>query len=309
MTSEITLRQIRYFETLVRVGQFRRAAQQLGISQPSLSLQISAFEDALGVRLLERHRSGLILTPEGRDVAELAEKVLHQVEGLASYATPLRDGLRGTLRLGSTPTIGPYLLPHVLKRLHAAHPDLRLLVRDGAPRELAEDLAAGRHDMILTQLPVQGEVFRIRPLFREPLHLAVAPEHDLAGRTRVERAELAGQTVLSLGPSYRLHRQIADLCEDVGAVLRTDFEGTSLDALRQMVSMNMGVTLLPALYAQSEVQGRGGDVAVTRLGGMYRSVGLVWRSASGTPRAFADFAALIDAVIRRDFAGVVTPQG
>ncbi|GGH25947.1 transcriptional regulator, LysR family [Cribrihabitans marinus] len=309
MSAEITLRQIRYFDTLARAGQYRRAARQLGISQPSLSLQISALEETLGQRLVERHRNGLILTPEGRDAAAQAERVLREVEALAQQASPLRGGLRGTLRLGSTPTIGPYLLPRVLQRLHAAHPELRLVVRDGAPRELIEDLAAGAHDMVLTHLPVRGDSFRVQPLFREPLHLAVAPGHPLAGSKRIDRADLRGLPMLSLGPAYTLHRQVADLCDETGAVLRSDFEGTSLDALRQMVSMNMGVTLLPGLYVRSEVEARGGDVSVMPLRGMHRSIGLAWRAASGTPRAFADFAALIGAVVREEFAGVVIAQG
>ncbi|MEX0347915.1 MAG: LysR substrate-binding domain-containing protein [Paracoccaceae bacterium] len=308
MANEITLRQIRYFAALATAGQYRRAARQLGISQPSLSLQISALEDALGLRLLERRRSGLILTPEGRDIAGLAARVLNEVGRMEGYASPLQTSLIGTLRLGSTPTIGPYLLPRVLRRLHAAYPKLKLVIRDGALRDLTEDLVAGRHDIVLTQLPVHSDEVQMQPLFREPLMMAVAQTHPLAGGDKARRADLEGQSVLSLSPAYALHRQIEDLCEATGATLLEEFEGTSLDALRQMVSLDMGVTLLPSLYVESEVRQRDGDVSVLHLKpGLHRTVGLAWRRNSGDPRAFHLFRDVIRQVVTEEFPHAVTP--
>ena len=305
--SEITLRQIRYFAVLSGTLQYRRAARQLGISQPSLSLQISALEAAIGARLVERRRSGLILTPAGRDAAAQAEKILRDVEALGRVAGPGQTDMTGTLRLGTSPTIGPYLLPRVLRQLHQTYPDLKLVIRDGPPRDLSEDLAAGRHDMILTQLPVSGEDFRVQRLYREPLGLAVGPDHRLAGRDRVRHADLSGESMLSLSPAYAMHRQVAGLCQASGAVLRDDFEGTSLDALRQMVSLGMGLTLLPALYVRSEVRQADADVAVLALHPkLFRHVGLVWRAASGQPPAFDRIGALIKQVVAQDFGSVVT---
>lgn len=307
MPNDITLRQIRYFAALSTAGQYRRAARQLGISQPSLSLQIGALEETLGVRLLERRRSGLILTPEGRDIAELANRVLREVAQIEDYASPLQTSLSGTLRLGSTPTIGPYLLPRVLRRLHAAYPELKLVIRDGALRDLTEDLVAGRHDIILTQLPVHSDEVQMQPLFREPLLMAVGHSHPLAGRHKLRRADMAGQAMLSLSPAYALHRQIADLCEATGATLMEDFEGTSLDALRQMVSLDMGVTLLPSLYVESEVRQRDGDVSVLRMQpDLHRTVGLAWRKNSGNPRAFHLFRDVIQQVVAEDYPHAVT---
>ena len=303
---EITLRQIRYFAVLSTALQYRRAAQQLGISQPSLSLQIAALEEALGAKLIERKRSGLILTPVGREAAAQAEKILREVEGLAHIAGPSRSDMSGTLRLGSSPTIGPYLLPRVLRQLHVTYPDLKLLIRDGTPKELVEDLSAGRHDMILTQLPVPGDDLRLKTLFREPLSLAVAREHPLAGRTKAVRADLAGENLLSLSPAFALHTQVAGLSADTGATLRDDFEGTSLDALRQMVSLGMGVTLLPSLYVRSEVNHADPDVSVLSLRPqLYRQIGLAWRTASGTPPAFTRISDLIQDVVRKEFSADV----
>lgn len=309
MANDPTLRQLRYFVALSEAGQYLRAARRLGISQPSLSLQIGLLEEIVGVPLVERRRNGLIFTPQGRHVLDHARRVLSAVDDLVRQSDPLRAGLAGTLRLGSTPTIGPYLLPRVLRRLHASYPNLRLVVRDGAPRDLTEDLVAGVHDMILTQLPVSTEALSVRPLLREPLFLAVARGHPLAGRTRVEAADLAGQDMLSLSPAYALYGQTAALCRDVGTRLREEFEGTSLDALRQMVAMDMGLTLLPALYIRSEVQDPDGDVAIVPLkGGYHRTVGLAWRKATGRPGAFTLFGDVIAEVVRNEFSGVIHPE-
>ncbi|MEM9350580.1 MAG: hydrogen peroxide-inducible genes activator [Pseudomonadota bacterium] len=305
--ADLSLKQLRYFAALSRTLQYQRAARQLGISQPSLSLQIKALEEVLGGRLAERRKSGLILTPLGREVSVEVEKILRDVDALQRIAAPARDALSGTLRLGSSPTVGPYLLPRVLQRLHREFPDLKLLIRDGPPRELSEDLVAGRHDMILTQLPLPNDELRVQSLFREPLGMAVAREHPLASHREVRQADLAGESMLTLSPAYAMHRQVAALSEISGAILREDFEGTSLDALRQMVSLGMGVTLLPALYVQSEVDQADPDVVVVRMRPeQYRQVGLAWRNTSGYPPAFAKFAEILRSVVDHEFSAHVT---
>ncbi|WP_299353049.1 hydrogen peroxide-inducible genes activator [uncultured Shimia sp.] len=305
-----TLRQLRYFVTLAQTGQYRRAAERLGLSQPSLSQQIVALEDVLGLKLVERGRRGAQLTPGGREVLERAQQVLDDVEGLMEVTGQMARGGAGTLHLGSTVTIGPYFLPRFLRHLHDSLPDLRLVSRDGLPKDLLEELLAGTHDLILTQIPVAASDFITHPLYREPMHLAVARDHPLAARKQIAREDLAGQDVLSLGAKLTLHAPLTQLCHDVGAHLRHDYIGTSLDALRQMVAMNMGVTFLPALYAQSEVPKTAGDVVLIPVkGGFYRQVGLVWRKSTGKPRLIGQFAEAAEAVVRREFGSRVQPSG
>ncbi|MBC7171413.1 MAG: hydrogen peroxide-inducible genes activator, partial [Polyangiaceae bacterium] len=203
---------------------------------------------------------------------------------------------------------GPYLLPSVVRRLHADHPELRLFIRDGQPRALLEDLQSGRLDMVLTQLPVLSSELHVTRLFREPLQLAVAQDHPLAHRENAEDADLAGETLLVLSNGFSLHAQLLELAREIGATLRRDYEGSSLDAIRQMVAMNMGITLLPALYAHSEVEQRDGDVALVpfRRGRVTRSIGLVARRNSRIPPIFAE---VIRDVVRREFAGLLIPEG
>lgn len=282
MTPLPSLRQLRYLVALSEARHFRKAAEAMGISQPSLSLQISNLEDLLGVRLVERGRGPVTLTPEGREVVVRASRIVDEVRGIIDLTASLQTGLTGTIRLGTTPTIGPYLMPFVVERLHARFPDLRLYIREVAPRDLRGDLLAGSLDVILTQLPEGGADLTTQRLFREPLLLAMPDDHALAAKTEVTEADLADLNVLSLGPDYAMHAQIAALCHQHGGMIARDYEGTSLDAIRQMVGMGMGVAFLPRLYARSEIDSRSSNVAVRpfRRSSVTRSIGLVWRSAA-----------------------------
>ena len=307
MPTDLTLRQMTYFVALAETRHYRRAAERVGISQPSLSQQIVALENALGVTLVERGQRGAVLTPQGRTILDQARRVLDETATLRALAQQARDGVSGTIRLGSTPTLGPYLLPHVMRRLHEAYPELKVIVRDAAPLVLQDELLSGQQDLILTQLPVPSADTEVMRLFREPLKLAMAQDHALVGRGDVTDADLAGQDVLTLSDAYRLHAQIAGLCEEIGANLRRDYEGTSLDALRQMTALNMGVSFLPALYLRSEVSGETGDVAVRafRKDRVTRSIGLAWRRRSAHRRVIARMAGVIGEVVQEKFAGTV----
>lgn len=302
-----SLRQLRYLVALADAGQYRRAARDLGISQPSLSLQITALEERLGLRLFERGRGGVMLTPAGRELCQRARGIIDDVTGLAALSDELREGLSGTLRLGSTPTIGPYILPAVLRDLHAGFPDLRLVLQDGPPRALLEGLQQGRHDLILTQLPVSAEGVIVSRLYREALVLAVARDHPMAARSGCAPRDLAGQDILTLSSEYALHAQVAQFCTETGAVLRRDYEGTSLDALRLMAAMNMGAALLPRLYTRSEVRGPEADVRLVEFTarGPWRSVGLVWRRGSGRLKSLERFRDAMSGYLGRAFSGVI----
>ncbi len=296
-----TLRQLRYLIALQDTHHFREAAEACGISQPSLSVQIKALEDALGLTLVERGRGPVRLTQAGREVSSRARDILDAGQGIVDLSATLQSGMGGTLRLGTSATLGPYLMPHVVGELHRTHPDLRLYIREGAPQSLIRELNDGVHDLILTQLPVPGARLTSARLFREPLGVAMPVDHPLEAASNVEGPELADQVILSLSPAYALHDQISALCVETGAQMSRDYEGTSLDALRQMVAMDMGLTFLPALYVRSEIEGRAQDVVVRPFRGrkFSRSIGLVWRTSSGSTPAFERLAKAIRDTARR----------
>ncbi len=298
-----TLRQLSYLTALADERHFRRAAERVHVTQPTLSVQLGVLEKTLGTPLVDRRGKSVSLTPIGREVAERARRVLEEVRGIRALADSARDGLAGTLRLGVPPTLGPYLLPHVVPALHRRFPDLKLHVREGMPRNLLVQLQEGAFDLLLSPLPV-GSGVEVTPLFVEPLMVVAAPDHPLAARAHVVRKDLNGQNLLALEPGHHLHDQVRALCDAFGATLLRDYEGTSLDTLRLMAGMGVGLAVLPALYVHSEIAGRG-EVAVLNLTdrSLHRTIGMIWPDgAHGGPR-FREIAALI-----REIAGERFPD-
>jgi LysR family hydrogen peroxide-inducible transcriptional activator len=303
-----TLRQLEYFVAVAEASSFRGAAARLRVSQPTLTNQILALEHALGLALFERSRAGTLQTAASRELLPTARRVIEESQGLVDQAQALSRGPAGTYRLGVTPTLGPYLLPYILPTIHRHYTELKLYVREGPPRDLESGLAAGEHDLILTPLPVGEARLTVVPLFREPLALVLSAEHPLAGKQRVERGDLAGESVLTLPEPHHFHRQIEELCDRLHAHVLRDYEGTSLDALRHMVTMGMGIAFLPALYIRSEIH-RPRELRVTTIHGetIHRTHALVWRATSPARHLFHELAGEVRNVVARDLRDDLEP--
>ncbi len=234
--------------------------------------------------------------------------MLEEVRGLVDQAESASRGPAGTYRLGVTPTLGPYFLPHVLPAIHERYAALRLYVREGPPRALEAGLASGDFDVILTALPVEEPRLTVVPLFRECLKLVVPADHRLATLERVDRRDLVGESVLTIEVHHHFHRQIAELCERLGAHMRRDYEGTSLDSLRQMIVMGMGIAFLPALYIRSEIH-RPRELRIASVHGevIERTHAMAWRSTSPSRALFRELAHELQARALRDFAEELRP--
>lgn len=298
-----SLRQLEYLVALADVLHFRRAAERCNTTQPTLSEQIKTLEDRLGAQLVERSRSGVLLTPIGARVAEIARRMLRDSNEIRTIAASGDAALKGVLRVGLPSTIGPYLLPFVVPSLHRAYPELKLYVREELPQTLPRTLEDGGYDIVITPLPVRGEELHTVELFREPLFLTVGADHPLASKDRIERTDLAGQEILTLGPGHQLHDSILALCEEFGARVRLDYEGTSLDMLREMVITGLGITFMPALYVRRELT-TDADLRVVQLHGraLHRTIGMVWRKSSARHGSFEVVSELFRKVIQAEIA-------
>jgi LysR family hydrogen peroxide-inducible transcriptional activator len=300
----LTFKQIRYFQAIAEAGSFRRAADRLGVKQPTLTVQIAALEAALATTLFERHRSGVVMTPAARELLPRARRIAEEMKGFTDQALGVSG--QSTYRLGVTPTLGPYLLPRVLPAVHQRFEDLRLYVREAIPAQLASDLKSAAHDVVLTTLPLQGDELEVIPLFRESLKLALPLEHPLASKGVVSGEDLVGEAVLTIDEQHLYHRQVSALCESLGATVNRDYEGTSLDTLRQMVVMGMGITFLPSLYVASEI-GESDTLRITDVKGvnMNRDHALAWRRRSPARVFFRQLAEAMKAILDEQLAGEV----
>lgn len=298
-TINFNLRDLRYLVALADKRHFGRAAEASFVSQPTLSAQLKKLEDSLGVLLIERGRQ-VRLTPVGEDIAERARRVLREVDDLADTARRHRDPLAGPLEVGFIPTLGPYLLPHIVPAIRRRYPQLNLLLREEQTHRLLESLRTGRLDAAVLALPVDTHGLETMDLFVEPFTVALPPQHPLAAKGTLEIADLENQTLLLLEEGHCLREQALDVCRAVNAREREDFRGTSLETLRYMVASGAGITLLPLLAA---ARSDPSVVAVRPFAAPapFRTVGVAWRKASARRAAIE---ALGDA-IRDAMAGVM----
>src|SRR6201982_3689756 len=173
----VTLRQLRYFDALVRHGHFGRAAEACAVSQPALSMQIKEMEESLGGVLLERNARQVALTRFGEELAERVRDILRSVDELGDFARASRDRLPRRLRLRMLPTLAPYLLPRIIGNLTRMHPELDIQVRETLTPRLIEELDAGRLDAAILALPVSEPSLTEVALFTE-CFLLVRPRKD-----------------------------------------------------------------------------------------------------------------------------------
>lgn len=301
-----SLRQLEYLVALSQELHFRRAAERVNVTQPTLSAQLQELEKRLKAPLIERGTKGVMLTPLGVEVAARARNVLAQVQDIRDLASAAQHGFDGTVRLGVPPTLGPYLLPHIVPHLHGTYPSMKLYVREERPGSLVTQLLAGGHDLVIMPLPVNHQDVVVQPLFGEPLRLVSAPDHPLAAKSRIRLADLAGEKVLAMESGHHLHDRVSRICEDCGADLLRDYEGTSLDTLRHMVGMGVGVAFLPNLYIHSEIRNRN-EIAVLDMAmpSLQRQIGLVWRGTAVHGDLYGDIAGLIRQIVGADLAASI----
>jgi LysR family hydrogen peroxide-inducible transcriptional activator len=294
-----TLQQFRYLVAVADTLHFRRAAESVHVTQPTLSTQLRELEEKLGVQLVERSRAGVTLTPVGRDVADRARRVLRDVADIAALARAGSDPFAGTIRMGIVGSLGGYFLPLVIPALHDAFPRLKFYVREGLAADLMGRLRDGGLDLLFFPLPVGEPGLVSVPLFHEPLLVVMPADHPLARHRVVPRDGLRGETVMSLETGHRLHETVAALAADTGAVLSLDYEATSLDTLRQMVATGLGLSVLPALYVRSEVSGQAlvtaRPLTEPQPG---RDIAMVWRGTAARGAAFEALAGTIRDALR-----------
>jgi LysR family hydrogen peroxide-inducible transcriptional activator len=293
----VNLRDLRYLTSLADLGHFGRAAEACRVSQPTLSTQIKKLEGELGVTLLERAPRRVLLTPAGRDIVERAKRVLVEVEQMREVARRHCDPEAGSVRLGVFPTLGPYLLPHLIPKIRARYPRLELLLVEEKTDVLLAMLREGRLDAALLALPLREEWLHAEPLFSEPFLLAVPNDHPLAERPDVAMADLSDYPLLLLEDGHCLRDQALEVCRLAGVGEKEGFRATSLETLRQMVASGVGITLLPMLAVTPPVPASE-NLRLLPFKGVApsRRIALVWRPSTARTEFLCGLAALIRGV-------------
>lgn len=291
--TQVTLKQLRYFDALARELHFGRAADACSVTQPALSMQIHEMEQNLGLALVERTKSGVQLTSKGQEIAARCSRILGDVRDLVAYAQHANSILAGALRLGVIPSVAPYLLPQLLPLLREAYPELELHVRETQTQVLTDELLEGKLDVLLLALPVKHADLTNRVLFEDKFLLAVPKNRKLSGRVRATKELIEHERLLLLEEGHCLRDQALTYCSLQQVDTVNTFGASSLATIVEMVSAGFGITLLPEMAVGIEERGR--DITLVRFvePEPHRSIGLVWRTTSPRMQDFEELGRLV----------------
>jgi LysR family transcriptional regulator, hydrogen peroxide-inducible genes activator len=255
--SALSLRDLEYVVAVAEHGHFGRAAEACHVSQPALSAQIRKIEGLLELQLFERDNRSVRITPAGSAVATQARVVLEEAKKIAELAGSRKGPLEGRLRLGAIASVGPYLIPHLLRPLRRRYPSLELVLKEGLTETLVAELRAGALDAIIASPTFDEEGLRGIPLFFEPFVLAVPKELPLSSKSPLRTADLKAEEMVLLEDGHCLKDQTLRFCPAGRRGDSRRFHATSLETLRHMVASGIGYTLLPLLAAQEDPKLRG----------------------------------------------------
>jgi LysR family hydrogen peroxide-inducible transcriptional activator len=304
----MTLTELKYIVAVARAKHFGHAAEACFVAQPTLSVAIKKLEDELGVVLFERGGSEVSVTPLGAQIVAQAERVLEQTAAIKELAKQNKDPLAGPLRLGVIYTIGPYLLPPLVKNLIETVPQMPLVLQENFTHKLLELLRQGELDAAIMALPLPEHGMMMQTLYDEPFVVAMPRSHPWAGRDEISAQDLKNETMLLLGTGHCFRDQVLEVCPEMarfsagGNGMQRTFEGSSLETIRHMVASGIGLTVLPRASVR-DMKDPNGMLAFVPFSTPTpsRRVVIVWRK-SFTRRAAIE--AVCGAVAACDLPGV-----
>jgi LysR family hydrogen peroxide-inducible transcriptional activator len=279
-----TLRQLQYLKLLAEHGSFGRAAEAAHVTQPTLSSGIQELEKALNAPVVDRARSGVILTAVGEEALRRATIILNETEELVETAKNAGQPLTGRFRLGVIPTVAPFLLPRALPLLRQRFPKLRLFLREDLTQRLIAALKAGQLDAALIALPFDMHGLDWAHVSEDELLAAVPADHPLALQKTAAPEELEKEDIILLEDGHCLREHALAACglkPPRAAPGEESFAATSLPTLVQMVGSGLGVTFLPAMAVKAGLA-EAAQVAVRPIAALHpsREIVVAWRAGS-----------------------------
>ncbi|MDC8786596.1 LysR substrate-binding domain-containing protein [Roseateles koreensis] len=256
----MTLTELRYIVAVARERHFGRAAEACFVSQPTLSVAIKKLEEELDVKIFERGANEITVTPLGADIVQQAQSVIEQASAIKEIAKRGKDPLAGALRLGIIYTIGPYLLPELVRHVIDDYPQMPLMLQENFTVKLLDMLRTGELDCAIIAEPFPDTGLAVAPLYDEPFKIAAPSHHPFAQRESVSSEELKNETMLLLGAGHCFRDQVLEVCPEFARFssnaegIRKSFEGSSLETIKHMVASGMGVTVVPALSVPQQAQ-------------------------------------------------------
>ena len=257
----MTLTELKYIVAVAREKHFGKAAEACFVSQPTLSVAVKKLEDELELKLFERSAGEVTVTPLGDEIVRQAQSVLEQAAEIKEIAKRGKDPLAGPLQMCVIYTIGPYLLPDLVRQNIALTPQMPLMLQENFTVRLLEMLRTGEIDCAILAEPFPDTGLAIAPLYDEPFMAALPAGHALAAGDSVSSDQLKREHMLLLGTGHCFRDHVLQVCPEFARFssntegIRKSFEGSSLETIKHMVAAGMGVTLVPRLAVPPEALG------------------------------------------------------
>jgi LysR family cyn operon transcriptional activator len=296
MPEPLDIRHLRYFLAVAEAGSFSRAADRLGISQPSVSQQMRDLEAGLRVSLFQRRGRRILLTPRGLIFQEHARAILHQLENFLQELNSEPGQLRGALRLGVIPVLNVPLVPYLIGLFGADHPGINITVEEISSTEIETALEEGRMDVGLGFVTRHSPNLRYEQLCRDKFALIVPETHPWAKRRLILFAELHQQRLVQLPDSFVMRRMTDEICRNHQVRPRTLAEMNAIETLLRSLAPLRAAALMPKIA----LRGREGlRLKAIALQGKHLGVdiGLLRLSDSAANSAVAAFTSLVKATV------------
>ncbi|MFF2554551.1 LysR family transcriptional regulator [Nocardia sp. NPDC058058] len=308
------LQQLSYFLAVAQTRHFTRAAEVLGVAQPSLSKQIRVLEDELGAPLFSRARGNITLTPAGEALLPLANRILADVDTARLEVQELAGLRRGRVRLGATPSLCSGLLADILRRFHDAYPGIRLIVEESGSRDLVRDLTKGALDLALVILPLADDTPLVTsPILRDNLVVAArANDQSLPVRSRMRIEDLKDRPLVMFREGYDLREATIAACRQAGFEPRFAVEGGEMDAVLRFVEVGLGVAVVPSTVLAGRPGLRGTPLSLYDSGSgrsLHRTVALAHRKDVAPTHAATAFRATLEGFLIDAAADGTLPTG
>jgi len=296
MQDPLEIRHLRYFLAVAEAGSFSRAADRLGISQPSVSQQIRDLETGLRVSLFQRRGKRILLTPRGLIFQEHARAILRQLENFLQELNSEPGQLRGALHLGVVPVLNVPLVPHLLGLFAANHPGISVIVEEISSTEIETALEEGRMDVGLGFVTRHSPNLRYERLCKDEFALIVSETHPWSKRRVIPFSELHQQRLLQLPDSFVMRRMTDEICRNHQVRPRTVAEINAIETLLRALAPLQAAALMPkiALRGREALKLKAIRLQGKNLG---LEIGVLRLSDSAANSAVAAFTSLVKAVV------------
>lgn len=247
----MTIVQLEYLLAVANCGSFSLAAEHCFVTQPSLSMQVKALEEELGVVLLDRSKKPVIPTEAGEVVLERIRETLRTYNGIREAVAVLKGETAGRLRLGVIPTVAPYLLHRFIPAFVRSYPKVELEISELVTADIVEALRRDRLDAALVASGTCGEGITEHELFNDRFFAYVSPENPLYERQNIRIEEIDLKDLVILSPGNCMRDQIIELCQarrDVPS--HFSFESGSLETLMRIVDCTASLTIIPEMAVE-----------------------------------------------------------